>query len=228
MDEYIKNKIIIEKRCSQEVAYNSRVKKNKYGEFVLYGSELELIHKASGKVITIMNKSSVEVNKTGAVVLELRETGRPDKCNFKILPRYKYRSEGEKIIYGDFFVLFNETSKNFFFISPNIIGKSEVKDDPPDYRPTVKFRRPPSSSMFSKFLIEMRQKNNSRFQLIPFKHANPDSYKFIKGGDIVKIKHTEIGGYLCIDGTLESKQNGPICFVRKYRGNDYNEEKNSN
>lgn len=74
----------------------------------------------------------------------------------------------------------------------------------------------------------MRQKNNSRFQLIPFKHADPDTFKFIKGGDIVKIKHTEIGGYLCIDGTLESKQNGPLCFIRNYRGNDYMEEKNSN
>ena len=228
MEEYIKNKAIIEKRCRQEEAYNSRVKKNKFGEFVLYGGEIELIHKASGRVVTIMSKSTVETNKAGSVVLELKEKGKPDKCNFKILPRYKYRSEGDKIIYGDFFVLFNEPTKNFFYISPNIINKDEASDEPPKYRPQVKFRRPPSTSLFSKFLIEMRQKNNSRFQLIPFKHAHPDTFKFIKGGDIVKIRHTEIGGDLCIDGSLESKQNGPLWFVRRYRGNDFLEEKNSN
>jgi hypothetical protein len=200
--EFAKNKEILEKRCQQEEYYNARTKKQKYGEFVVYGNEIQLVHKASGKLVTVVRISGGAEAKFGNF-LELRSEGRPDKCDFKIMPRYKYRSEG-KIIYGDYFILYNEKTKSYVYISPNVVNKSAIYHDPPSYRPRVMFRRTPSMALFSKNVMEMKPRNNSRFQLIPFRHAAPERMRFISGGDIIRIKHTEIGGYLCVDGSLES------------------------
>lgn len=49
----------------------------------------------------------------------------------------------------------------------------------------------------------------------------------MSGGDIVKIKHTEIGGHLCVDGSNDDS-NFITCFVRKYRGTNPIEESDSN
>lgn len=206
--------------------HNERIKKTKYGEFILYGNEIELVHKASGKIVTIVKNSGGYEAKFG-YFLELREEGTPDKCDFKILPKYKYRAEGERIIFGDYFVLYNEHSKSFMYISPNVVNKSEIYKNPINYRPQVKFRRTPSFSLFSKNVMEMKGKTSSRFQLIPFKHAEDENYRFVCGGDIIRIKHTEIGGHLCVDGSITNGKD-PVCYVRKYRGTDVLEEKDSN
>lgn len=193
-EEFAKNKDLVEKRCTQEEYFNNRIKKTKFGEFVIYGQEVELIHKISGKIMTISNKANFESK--GGSTLELKNNGRPDKCDFKLLPRYKYRSEGDRIFYGDYLVLYNEYTKNFIFISGTVLGKIDEHDDKPTYRPQMKFRRLATSAMYTKHVMELKQKNNSRFQLIPFCHADPDKGKFIKGGDIIRIKHTEIDGHL--------------------------------
>jgi len=222
VQDHEKSRELQEKRSKQEY-YNNRTKKAKYGEFVVYGNEIELIHKASGKIVTIVKNSTVLESKFGTF-LELRDAGRPEKCDFKILPRYKYRAEGEKIIFGDYFFLYNESTKSNVHISPSVINKIEEQKNDSSYRPKVKFRRTPSSVLYSKNVMEMKLHSSSRLQLIPFKHAEQDNCRFICGGDIIRIKHTEIGGYLCIDGTLDSSH-GPLCFVRKYRGTDILEER---
>lgn len=206
VQDFFKNKEIMLKRCEKEEYYNSRTKKTKCGEFVVYGNEIELLHKASGKIVTVVKKAGGDDAKFGNY-LELKEQGSPNKCVFKILPRYKYRAEGEKIIYGDYFILYNEKTKNNVYISPNVINKSEIYINPPSYRPKVKFRRTPTQSLFSKNVMELKQRTSSRFQLIPFRQADLESQRFVSGGDIVRIKHTEIGGHLCIDGSIESKGN---------------------
>ena len=68
---------------------------------------------------------------------------------------------------------------------------------------------------------------SSSFQFIPFRHAEPERERFICGGDIIKIKHTEIGGHLCVDGNGD-KALALSCFVRKYRGTNSMEENDSN
>lgn len=40
----------------------------------------------------------------------------------------------------------------------------------------------------------------SKWQLLPHQHSVKDANKFIKGGDIIRLKHTELGGYLISEG----------------------------
>ena len=40
----------------------------------------------------------------------------------------------------------------------------------------------------------------SKWQLLPHQHSSKEANKFIKGGDIIHLKHTELGGYLISEG----------------------------
>ena len=74
------------------------------GEFVTYGSEIQLYHVDSDSYLSA-KKTCAVLEKTCNLV-ELAE--RPSKSIFfKILPRYKYRQEGEKIKYGDQIIFLN-------------------------------------------------------------------------------------------------------------------------
>ena len=76
--EFIKNKQILKKFCTQEEYYNTRTQQSKFGEFVVYGSEVELIHKASNKILTFVCYSDAKKTKM-LNLLELRADGRPEK-----------------------------------------------------------------------------------------------------------------------------------------------------
>jgi dolichyl-phosphate-mannose--protein O-mannosyl transferase len=67
----------------------------------------------------------------------------------------------------------------------------------------------------------------SRYQDITFKlflyssDFKKDQIHSIKGGDIIRLKHTELGGYITADRCYEGKF--PECYIRKYIG-EYKEE----
>ncbi len=74
------------------------------GEFVTYGSEIQLLHVDSDSYLCA-KKTCADFEKTCNKV-ELIEKQSP-AIYFKILPRYKYRQEGEKIKYGDQIIFLN-------------------------------------------------------------------------------------------------------------------------
>ena len=76
--ELAKNKEILKKRCKQEEYYNSRTKRTKFGQYVVYGNDIELLHKASNKIVTVVRSSGTFDAKFGNF-LELRAEGRPEK-----------------------------------------------------------------------------------------------------------------------------------------------------
>ena len=213
IQDFTKTKELLEKRCKQEEYYSM---KSKFKQVVRYGYEVELVHQLSGRIVTVCKSSRSNY------FLELKETGRPDKCNFKIMPRYKYRTEGDKVMLGDYFVLYNESANLYMYISDNEIKKTEIHEKPPTYRPQVSFRRIPNSALHSKNTIELRQRNGSRMQVVPFWHSSDEKDRFIKGGDIIRIRH------LGIDAHIQSMPNGNECSLVRYRGTDVLEEKDSN
>ena len=55
----------------------------------------------------------------------------------------------------------------------------------------------------------------SKWQLLPHEHSVKDSSKFIKGGDIIRLKHTELGGFLLSDGRAKHEVVEVKCRVFK-------------
>lgn len=81
---------------------NLRIRERKRGELVTYGQEIQLLHADSESFITA-KKICAEIDKSCNKV-ELLDHG-SKYIYFKVLPRFKYRQEGEKILYGDQIVL---------------------------------------------------------------------------------------------------------------------------
>ena len=74
------------------------------GEFVTYGSEIQLYHEDSHMYLC-GKKTCADIEKTCNKVELVEKLSAA--IYFKILPRYKYRQEGEKIKYGDQIIFLN-------------------------------------------------------------------------------------------------------------------------
>lgn len=69
------------------------------GEIVTYGKEIQLVHESSGQFLQMSRKNAV-VDKTCSR-LELATSPMPSRAVWSIMPRYKYRQEGNMVVYND-------------------------------------------------------------------------------------------------------------------------------
>jgi len=83
---------------------NKKLVERRIGEYVQYGSEIQLFHIDSDSYLCA-KKTCAEIEKTCNRV-ELIEKPSP-AIYFKILPRYKFRQEGDKIKYDDQVIFLN-------------------------------------------------------------------------------------------------------------------------
>jgi hypothetical protein len=70
----------------------------KNGEYIAYGNEIQLQHLDS--MLLLKSKKQCAMIDKSCNKITLSAKGSEDIL-FKVLPRYKYRSEGEKIFYND-------------------------------------------------------------------------------------------------------------------------------
>jgi hypothetical protein len=94
----------LKKKMLDEEDTNRKLVERRRGEFVTYGSEIQMYHVDSESYLCA-KKTCADVEKTCNKV-ELIEK-QSQAIYFKILPRYKYRQEGEKIKYGDQIIFLN-------------------------------------------------------------------------------------------------------------------------
>ena len=73
------------------------------GTAVTYGSVVQLLHLQSKRYVGIQSRTLADVEKHCTAV-NLRSKGRPT-CYWKVMPRFKYRREGEKVVMGDMLLL---------------------------------------------------------------------------------------------------------------------------
>lgn len=100
----------------------------------------------------------------------------------------------------------------------------EEKDHNPPYPPPLIRNISHRASRYEAFLAHYQE---AAFQL--FFHESdekefPQNFDYIKGGDIVRIKHAEYEGYLAADNCYESEY--PEIYVDNYTG-EHKEEDNS-
>jgi hypothetical protein len=83
---------------------NLKTIERRRGEFLTYGSEIQIFHVDSESYLCA-KKTCAELEKTCNKVELLNKPSQA--IYFKILPRYKYRQEGDKIKYGDQIIFLN-------------------------------------------------------------------------------------------------------------------------
>lgn len=125
-------------RMQQEKDVNERIISTRQSEVVSYGSEIQLMHLDSGAYLQ-MSKQPAELQRE-CRKLELSLDPSPNRVIFAIVPRYKYRQEGDKVVYGDH-ILFKNMNKHMFIHYEKILPIEENRTLPSTYRPQCPYRR---------------------------------------------------------------------------------------
>ena len=89
--------------AQKEQVNNELTKQMLAGTPVTYGSIVQLMHVQSRRFVGVLSRTLAEIEKHCTAV-ELRTKGRPT-CYWRVMPRFKYRREGERVAVGDQIVL---------------------------------------------------------------------------------------------------------------------------
>lgn len=150
--------------------------------------------------------------------IEILETGSA-AASFKVLPRYKFRQEGEKVLFNDKVVLLNEKTNLYLHITEKWLEKV----DPPkplkeDWRPLDADRREDPAEYVQRYEVNCST-SSSVFQALPQTQVNEDpTNKIVKGHQIVRLQHTELGGFLTSDDLDFTDDSLAEVYVRCHEG----------
>ena len=174
------------------------------GEFVQYGNEIQLLHVNSNCFIQASKQCADEDNSCNKV--ELAKFG-TKAVHFKALGGFKYKQEGDRIHYNDQIVIQSVKTGLFLHVTEKLL-KIEGMDGhvPENLREGVNLitpkkidrRDPPTyfvplyelnvSTIRTKFTVRIHR----------YFDEDPD-LQFIKGGEVVRLLHSERGGFVHSD-----------------------------
>ena len=104
----------LSKKYQEEKLQNKATIQKKRGEVIFYGDEIMLQHYDSGEIIEA-SKTCAEIDKS-CNLLRTVPSGSA-WVYFIIEPKYKYRSEGQVVTYGDVCIFKNTMSKYYMHVS---------------------------------------------------------------------------------------------------------------
>ena len=151
---------------------------------------------------------------------ELTENPAPSRVIFDILPRYKYRQEGDKVTYMDNILLLNTHKHGYIHYDNEMsLPVDENTHMPSSYRPNCPHRRPQLASIFQRFEVNIGSEAE-KWQVIPYRQFLDDKYaaRLIFGGSVIRLKHAESGGYICIDDEGKLPTGDQQAYLRIYTG----------
>ena len=138
---------------------------------------------------------------------------------FKVLPRYKFRQEGEKVLFKDQIVLLNVKTNLYLHITEKWLPMTEqIKPVLEDWRPLDADRRDDPAEFVKRYEVNCST-SSSRFQPLPQTQVNEDpTNKLIKGNQVVRLQHTELSGYLTSDDLDFTDDELAEVYVRCFNG----------
>ena len=166
---------------------------------VNYGEEIQFLHIGSkqflnGKIVC----SEADQN---AYEFELSSQYQAGMV-FKILPKFKLRQEGENVQFRDQIWLYNIKLNGYV----NFYSRSSIQIDKPLDLPTtpLPYTQPIYRSIANKeFRHEAFLAHYHDVTLKLLLHCSDDQKfprkDYIKGGDIIRLEHTELGGFISAD-----------------------------
>jgi cytochrome b561 len=138
------------------------------GKEVVYGQVIQLYHVKSATFLTATVKEVATLEKDALKVV-LDSEGNEGSW-FVVTPRFKSRCEGEPVSFGDQIILENKRFGNLYLHVSSVSGQTEVN----------------VSTHIDKI----------SWKVIPFAQFIPHEERYLKAGDIVRLFHQEVEGYL--------------------------------
>jgi len=207
-------------RITEERISNSKILEHVLQNPIVYGSEVQFMHVTS-KSFLKADISCSDSDKS-AYKFELSDEFSA-KMVFKICPKYNVRQEGEPVQFGDQILIHSPKLDCYVNFSMNAALDMDIEVDIPEETPLI-------SKPFEHRKLDRRSKRYeahiSQFRDCVWKIYHYGSHKtedsmVVRGGDIIKLKHTEIEAYLAADVGMQSHE--PEIYGRIYYGN-YPEE----
>lgn len=186
---------------------------------VHYGMPIQLMHVDSG--FFIQHAKRISHIDRSCQRIELVENPAPQRVTFYIQPRYRYREDGEPVVYNDHITLYNIKYNSFLHISEEYRFDQEIRPhQSSEFRPESPRRIQNPDEIYKRYEANVSP-NFYKWQVICYRQVQQPKHinKFIFSGDVITLKHAETNGYLCYDEFSASRVGDPV-YVRVYKGQD--------
>ena len=202
-ENFLKKLKGLERKLKEEEATNQKSFRMRLGEFVEYGNEIQLLHVDSGCFIEGTRFCADEDNSCNKV--ELAVTGSKNVV-FKALGGFKYKLEGDRIHYNDQIVLYHNETKLSLHVTEKLLKIEGLEGLPESIKPGVDIitpkkadRRDPPNHYVPQCEVNLSG-SKSKFQIVIYRYYDEDlDQQFIKGGSVVRLLHSERGGFMHSD-----------------------------
>jgi len=190
---------------------------------VVYGAEIQLMHICSKSFLTA--RVACSDSDKSAYKFELHQevnSGMP----FKLLPRYRIRQEGEPVQFEDQILLYSvKLNCQVNFTSDKPIDIDEKVDISPNIPTvTVPYGLRQISKSSQRYEAHVSQFKDCTWKIHYYGKHKENDEAIVRGGDLIKLKHTELNAYLAAD-TLVQVESTKV-YGREYIG-EFPEEDNS-
>ena len=180
------------------------------------------------------SKTCAEFDKSSNLVRLVEQGSRG--IYFVIEPRYKYRSIGQFVTYGDV-VTFKHIKTGYYLhitdrtlLMPEVEVDSDILDNRTGPKPVVSSKidkRSPPNKFAPCFEVNCSSAK-SKFDLRPYRNFASNEYiHVIKGGQVVKLQHSECTGYICSDDADYDGDGLAEVFLWTFKGKSTDIEANS-
>ena len=209
------------KKLEEEQKENKNIMERRIGEQVEYGAEVELVHYDSGGMLEA-SKTVADFDKQSNL-LKLVDQGSKSVCYY-IEPRYKYRSLGQKVTYGDVVAFRNVKTDLYIHLSEREVIWDEARQTVYDGEPfknvvprNIDHRMPPN--MFAASYEVNCSSSKSKFTLLPYRNFESEcDTSTIKGGQVIRLQHSETGAYVSSDDQDFTCDGLAEVFLWNYKG----------
>jgi hypothetical protein len=163
------------------------------GNVISYGEKIQLRHLLSGYMLTVGN--NVFSQEHGC--LEVNLTTGNEFSLFKVLPS-GFKQEGERVYYSDRFLLQNTNQSTEYFIhaSSVLIPSKQlgVNRFPGPFNRVLEVNASETGTNWKAHLFTSYEQMT--------KAVEKEKRDAICSGDIVRLYHNSVGGYLCVSGKV--------------------------